>query len=312
MTVATPLFTSIDEKFSNYQFIYIMRFISLLTLLSLLCTSCFSPVSEEIQGNETDPHAVKITFSIGSVEQIPFDGSDTRTALESLCSRLTLSVFREGTKVKNINQQSGQDGFGVFSLSLSPGSYQIVFIAHNGLGNCSVSSPESITFANNKCTDTFYYYDTIEVSEAMNYSIDLRRAVAMFRLKTTDLIPASVAKMQFYYTGGSSTFDAVSGFGCKNSRQTETFSVASMVGSKGVFEVYTFPHAESGELKMTVTAFDDADGIVAEREYNPLPVTINKITQSEVEFFSGGGSAAGGFEVKIPDANGEWAGIVDI
>lgn len=290
-----------------------MRFISLLTLLSLLCTSCFSPVSEDFQGgnNEAEPNAVRVTFSIGSIEQIPFGQMGTRSQLPDLCSRLTLSVFKDGTKVKNVNQQSDAEGFGSFSLSLTPGSYQVVFIAHNGLGNCSVPSPDAITFANNKCTDTFYHYDTIEVSEAASYSVDLHRAVAMFRLKTTDPIPESVAKMQFYYTGGSSTFNAVTGLGCKNSRQTETFTVASMVGAAGVFEVYTFPHEPDDELKMTVTAFDGADGVVAEREYNPLPVSINKITQSEVEFFSSGGAASGGFEVNIA-GDGEWSEIVEI
>ena len=49
----------------------------------------------------------------------------------------------------------------------------------------------------------------------------------MFRLVLTDEeIPATVAKLKFYYTGGSSTFSPRDGYGCVNSKQTEVRSTA--------------------------------------------------------------------------------------
>lgn len=280
-------------------------------LLPLLCTSCFSPEAEINDGSGvSDPSAVPVTFSIGSVELIPFDDFNTRS-LSTLCSRMTLAVFKDGEKVKNINQLADSPTFGTFNISLSPGTYEAVLIAHNGLGNCSISSTEKITFASNKCTDTFYHYGTFTVSDASTQTIDLHRAVAMFRLNTTDVIPAEVSKMQFYYTGGSSTFNAVTGLGSVNSRQTETFSVSSMIGQTGQFDVYTFPHETSDVLKMTISAYNSSDDVIAERVYETLPVTINKITQSTIEFFGEGGSAQGGFTINIPD-EGEWSEIIDI
>ena len=293
------------------------RFLSLLSLLlPLLCTSCFSPAVEDIEsGSEVnDPNAVRVTFSITSIEQIPFEGIDTRASLANLCSRASLAVFQDGSKLKTINQDTDDAGFGSFNLSLAPGAYEFVIIAHNGLGNCTISSPDKITFANNKCTDTFYFYDVIEVSGELNQNVSLARCVAMFRLQTLDDIPANVSQMQFYYTGGSSTFSAISGYGCVNSRQTETFSLsASQTGRPGQFEVYTFPHAATDELKMTVTALDAAQGTVAEREFNPLPVTLNRITSCTTQFFtsSGGSTATGGITLSIRD-NGEWEGVDEI
>lgn len=283
-----------------------------LSLLSLCCTSCFSPALENLEEDSADPDAVRVSFQVGSIEQIPFSGIETRAELSSLCTRITLAIFRDGEKVKNISQQVSDASFGSFNVNLSPGTYQFVLIAHNGLGNCTISKPEEVKFASNKCTDTFYHYGEIVVTEAATTTLDLRRAVAMFRLKTTDAIPAEVSKMQFYYTGGSSTFNPVTGFGSVNSRQTENFSVASMVGQPGCFEVYTFPHEESDELKMTVTAFDAFDNAVSEMELNPLPVTLNKITQATVSFFTGGGggSASGGYSVTIAD-DGEWDDIIN-
>lgn len=292
------------------------RLLSLLLLIfPLLCSSCFSPSLEDVvTGSEgVDPDAVRVTFSITSIEQIPFGGIDTRAALSDLCSRITFAVFQDGAKVSNTSQLAGDASFGTFSLALSPGVYEFVIIAHNGLGNCTISSPDKITFDKNKCTDTFYYYDALNVTGEVNQHVSLDRCVAMFRLQTTDDIPANVAQMQFYYTGGSSTFDAVSGHGCVNSRQTETFAItASQTGKPGLFEVYTFPRADSKELKMTVTAFDAEQSIVAERVFNPLPITLNRITSCTTAFFeSAGPSATNGISLGIRD-NGEWEGIDEL
>lgn len=286
----------------------------LLALLPLCFVSCFSPSEGVVPGLEVeDPYAARVTFNVTSIEQIPFDGIDTRANLSSLCSRISLVVFDGDTKVKTVNQTKEDAGFGTFNVSLAPGSYQVVVMAHNGNGNCTVSSPDKITFANNKCTDTFYAYQTIEVSGDMNQNVELSRCVAMFRLQTLDAIPAEVAQMQFYYTGGSSTFSAVSGYGCVNSRQTETLNVsASQTGQPGVFEVYTFPHAQTGELKMTVTAFDSMQGTLIEREFSQVPVTINRVTLCTTEFFTGNGSSStGGLTLGIQN-NGEWAGIDEL
>lgn len=43
----------------------------------------------------------------------------------------------------------------------------------------------------------------------------------MFRLVIKDEIPEQAKKIKFYYTGGSSTLNAKTGYGCVNSKQTE-------------------------------------------------------------------------------------------
>ncbi len=104
--------------------------------------------------------------------------------------------------------------------------YRVVIIGHNGTGNCTISSPEKVKFASNKLTDTFYYYGKLILTdgEETEESIELKRAVAQFKVHITDTeIPAEAHSIKFYYTGGSSTLDATTGYGCVNSRQTETF-----------------------------------------------------------------------------------------
>lgn len=262
--------------------------IFLLALL-LMLASCEKAVFDEPQAAESE-RLVHVEFSVAQFEEMPFSvvngGTRSKVDVSEVCSRLNLALFRDGTKVKTVNQLSTDEGFGRVSLDLAEGAYQVVVIAHNGTGAATLTSPEEIKFPDNKVTDTFYYYAQLAVEQDMKVDMLLKRAVAKFRLVTTDAIPQNVQQMKFYYTGGSSTFDAVTGFGCKDSRQTEYRSVTSeMVGKTGQFEVYTFPHADEDKLKMTITALDASGSELCQRVFEDLPVKLNQITQYTGAFF---------------------------
>ena len=255
----------------------------------LMLASCEKAVFDEPQAAGSE-RLVHVEFSVAQFEEMPFSvvngGTRSKVDVSEVCSRLNLALFRDGTKVKTVNQLSTDEGFGRVSLDLAEGAYQVVVIAHNGTGAATLTSPEEIKFPDNKVTDTFYYYAQLAVEQDMKVDMLLKRAVAKFRLVTTDAIPQNVQQMKFYYTGGSSTFDAVTGFGCKDSRQTEYRSVTSeMVGKTGQFEVYTFPHADEDKLKMTITALDASGAELCQRVFEDLPVKLNQITQYTGAFF---------------------------
>ena len=264
-------------------------------------------------------------FRVTSFQQMPFDDlnqSDgsfditqgpmvptrAETDIAKLCSRLHFVVFQGGERVKMITQQSGDKNFGTVSLTLTEGSYVFAVLAHSCSGNATITNLQKITFPNNVVSDTFYTYGeiTIDGSGSQEYDLTLERTVAMFRLKITDDIPANVAKMKFYYTGGSSTFSAETGFGSVNSKQTVNLTPADGVKVDGgtQFDVYTFPHAMSGELKMTITALDASNNAVKEMVFENVPVQMNTITLYEGSFF---GDAKGTTESNLLQikANGE-------
>ena len=232
-------------------------------------------------------------------------GSVTRSATDitELCSRLNIALFdADGTKVKTVAQKEGDANYGTVALSLAAGTYRLVVIAHNGEGSATITSEEKVTFPNNKVTDTFYYYgDLVVTSEKQNYDLTLTRAVAMFRLVLTDeSIPSTVAKMKFYYLGGSSTFSPKDGYGCVNSKQTEIRPVPADFVSGTTFEIYTLPHTEDDVLtKLTVTALDGNDNIIKEKVFEDIPVTRNKVTRYTGSFFgnSGGKTGSGDFRM---------------
>ncbi|MCR4852078.1 MAG: FimB/Mfa2 family fimbrial subunit [Prevotella sp.] len=286
----------------------------IVVVFALLLTACEKAYDEEMKVDKTEETTQgNVTLRINNLEMMPFENVTSTKSVDNVdlvCSRISYAIFQNDTKVKAVNQEKGAEDFGAVTLTLAEGIYDLVVIAHNGSGNPTVSSPTKITFSNNIISDTFYYYGKLTVTgQSQTVDLTLTRSVAMFRLKTNDNIPNEVKNMKFYYTGGSSTFDATTGYGNVNSRQTVNIGVtADMNGKPGVFEVYTFPHEETGTLKMTVTAEDGNGNTVMERVFSNVPIQRNYITQMSGEFF-GTQMSGQAFSLK---ADGDWGGQNDL
>ena len=288
-----------------------MRFVCLLVLSLVLLTGCEKTLLDE-QSSQPDGNVV---LRLSAYEQIPF-GTRSMQDIQQLCTRVNVAFFQNGTKVKTVSQKPEDPSLGTISLTLDPGDYQIVVIAHNSSGAATISSAEKVTFPSNVVSDTFYYEGELTVESSQNtYELVLQRPVAMFRLQLTDILPSNARKIRFYYTGGSSTFNPSTGFGCVNSRQTVMMDIED---GQQVFEVYTFPHELNDYLKMTVTVYDSKEDILMEHLFEEVPVTVDKITVYTGSFFGGSGGggnnggggdnpyAPGGITLK---ADGEWSGI---
>ena len=273
----------------NHSNLIIMKNVSLLFIIGLLCTylstSCEKPIiNEKISADE-----VRVVFHVVSFSQTPLTTSNVRQVpvrIDEACSRLSFAIYDGNTKVKSVNQTKGSNDFGTLSLVLPKGNYRLVAIAHNGTGTATISSPNKITFPNNKCTDTFYICEDFSVSDNSEFDLILKRAVAMFRFVIEDTFPENIHQMKFYYTGGSSTFDATTGYGCVNSKQTEYREINDEMGNnEKQFDLFTFPHAEEDTLKMTITALSSTDVTIKERNFTSIPVKKNYITQYSGTFF---------------------------
>lgn len=213
-----------------------------------------------------------------------FDEGDEKIEgkpLEDYCSRLSIAIFDGEEKVKTLNLKA-EDGYEDIGINLDAGKYRMVAIGHNGSGNCTISSPEKVKFYKNKMTDTFFYYGTFNVidGEDTDDYILLNRAVAQFKVHITDAtIPAEAHSIKFYYTGGSSTLDAVTGYGCVKSRQTENFKLQE---GKRDYSVYTFPREENKGLKMTINILDADAQSIKEYSKEGVPVKCSNITQTNI------------------------------
>ena len=279
---------------------------SLLLLAILLPVSCEKVNLEEPEGRPEVKDGIKVRFSITDLTRISFEGEakapEVESGLSAACTRISFVIYQpDGTVYDAKHQQSADPGFGTLTTSLPAGNYRIIVLAHSGLGVPTFESWERVKFKDNKVSDTFYCVKDIKVAEGGSYELELKRAVSKFRLVVSDAIPRSVTRMKFYYTGGSSTFDPITGFGCVNSRQTEYREVpANMHGAGSQFEVFTFPHAVEDKLKITVTALNANNETVVEHVFTAVPIKCNVITQYSGNFFGdtpGGGQGGGNGDV---------------
>lgn len=278
--------------------------------------ACEKPVFDNTGAEDTEAGAnVVLRFVYYEMEPMAsyaLQGEHSRAATDitQICSRLNIAVFTDdGTKVKTLAQKQGDSDYGTVRLALNDGTYKLVVIAHNGEGSATITSEEKVTFPNNKVTDTFYYYGSLDVTtETKTYSLVLTRAVALLRMVITDqTLPAAVTKFKFYYVGGSSTFSPSAGFGIVQSKQTEIRDVAN----DGNYDLFTMPHTEEDVItKLTVTALDANDNAIAERTIENIPIRRNYITRYTGNFFGNSGADADSGDMNMT-AEPEWAGISD-
>lgn len=217
--------------------------------------------------------------------------SRAKVNISEVCSRLCFAVYQGDSRVKYENQKNSDDGFGTFALKLDEGTYTLLVVGHSGSANPSTTNPAKVQFSNPSSsggtgfTDTFYYYGSLTIgSDGANVDISMRRATAMFRLKTNDSKPDNVVKFQFYYEGGSGALDATTGFGCVNSKQSVFVDAAE--SGQLQFEMYTFPHEDPDEVTFTVKAFDASDNILYTKEFKNVKMQRNCITQYSGNFFT--------------------------
>ena len=287
-----------------------------------MMAACEKPIMDESSKKDQEANA-NVVLRVATYGQEAFDapalgetrGRRSAEALTDQCSRLSVAIFRQdGTKVKNVNQTSTDGGFGTVAVSLAEGTYKVVAVAHNSTeGNATISSTEKVTFANNKMTDTFACCTSLTVSgeEPIDQELLLQRVVAMVRLTVTGTIPDEVARLKFYYTGGSSTLNPSTGYGCVQSKQTEYRAVVLDGSAVKVYELYTAPHELNDVLKMVITAQDSDNQTLNEWTMEDIPVTRNKITTWSGALFgddgTGGGAGSGSIGITLDT---EWDGTV--
>ena len=282
--------------------------IALLVGIFVLC-GCEKAINlEEIDNAATG----NVTVNVYKIENEAF-GVSSRGVVSDVCTRLNFVMYDAGgVRVKQINQKSGDKGFGAVSFELEEGSYQLVVLAHSSDGNPTMTNLAKIQFTNaTKYSDTFLYYANVEVGdEPQTLDITLNRIVSLCRFVVNDPIPEGVAKLQFYYTGGSGAFSAMTGLGVVDSKQTMTFDVVP--GTTGtVYDLYTFLHHTDDQVDLVVTALGADGNKMYERSFE-VPMEQRKITRMTGNFFTDEASVEShGAQVEI-SINSEWEGEVNI
>lgn len=249
-------------------------------------TACEKTVLDEEQTEQKKvEYNVIIRTSMYNI--VPFETRAVQNVAD-FSTKLQFILYQNGSKVKAVTQTKDETGYGQISMSLQPGTYQLLVLAHSSTGNPTVSDPMAIHFTNSDgYTDTFYYYGDIEVTtEQSTYNVQLQRATSMVRVTITDEIPSNVTKIRLYYTGGSGVLNTSTGMGGSvNSQQAISYNVVGYTAPL-TLKAYTFLKTEEGTLDMTVTAYDSGDNIVAEKSLSNIPMKHRMVTECSGHLFT--------------------------
>ena len=280
--------------------------LSFCALTALVLMGCEKPLISEGEEESEDTEG-NLTVTVWQSGHEPFPTMTRATSLDDY-NRLNYAIYTsDGTRVKQVNQTRENTSFGSATFQLEPATYQVVVVAHNCNKNPTMTNLNKIQFTNAMgYTDTSLYYGEVEVTEEhKDVQVDLERIVSLCRVIITDEYPEDVTQMRFQYKGGSGAFDAKTGYGCVNSTQTLFFDVTN--GQKQ-FDLYTYLHDEEGTLHLLATAYDDADNVIHEREFE-VPMLYNQITRFSGPFFTGSGNGSLDITIVI---NTDWSGVQDI
>ena len=238
-------------------------------------------------GESPDSEQPNVLLRVSRFEQIPFPST---RAVGNICTRISFLVYdKYGERIRQQNQQLGDEDFGEAGFFLPSGHYFLVALAHSSAGNPTSTNARKIGFTNKTgYTDTFLYADSLIVNgKNIEKTLTLERIVSMVRFQFDDEIPARADSIRFYYTGGSGTFDAVSGgWGVVNSKQSQFYPVTHQ---EHHFDIYTIPHGNDDKLMVTATTYHVSPNsveVTSEREIENIPVRRNKITLCRGYLFS--------------------------
>lgn len=290
---------------------------SWLLLAMLVAMSACEKLNNENEDPIT-PETANLILNVSTDGVQPLDGA-TRSGA-SYFTHLSFVVYQNGAKVTALNQTDGDNGYGQASLTLTPGNYQVLVLAHSSNGNPTQTNPEKLQFTNAMgYTDTFYFYDGITVtSEPQTHNVELERCTALLRFVINDEMPAGVSYLRFYYTGGSGALNARTGWGCVDSKQTVNIDVDPAAGQPYTFDLYTIPKEQQASLNLTVTAYgEDGVEVVKERTFKNIPVERNKITEFKGSFFTespndnpGENPPSSSSDTFVISADTQWGGTI--
>lgn len=284
-------------------------------------SSCEKMIVDDESSSSTEQNEVKgnLILKISVAGVTPMETTRAEEAeLSKFFTRLNIVAYQNGKKVKGVNQDVMAENFGTIGMSLEPGTYQVLVVAHSSEGNPETGDITRIKFTNeNGFTDTFYSFTEIEVvEETKEYSISIKRLSSMLRFIINDNIPSDVYSIDFTLTGGSGAFNAQTGFGSVHSIQRKTVVIDHTKSSPYAFDLYTILWEEfkSDGLKLDVVP-RKADGKTPYNEgrtIKNITVVRNAITELSGNFFtdspggndSGGGDTGGGDNTGGDDTGG--------
>lgn len=272
---------------------------------SFAAVSLVSCAKAEIEQTDEEGIMRKLVFNTTTFSQEELTTrADGKNVREAKCSKLDFVMYdAEGDVFFSTEQDSATTvNFGSISINEVPyGRYQIVAIAHNAKVHASISSSSFANF-NGSVPETFckYYVLSVDRETPASQSLELKRIVGKFTIKTTDTMPSDVQSFHLQSTGGYTSFNPQTGLGVADMteegkstvRNIDFDNVTSRIGKTFDPFFYTFLASEESSISVTATAKDKGGKALFTYQFSNVPMKINHQTTYTGRFFSNGLSSS--------------------
>ena len=247
-----------------------------------MMAACSSDNGEEPVNNETET----VTISFPQFQMYTEEMTRGTTDVSTLVTHIDVWLT-DGTTTTDIHQVSTDANFGTITAELNRNNtYTMYAVAHKADG--ATLSDGIIAFTNDKVTHAMYYTTTFTPATTSTLSCEMSRIVGMFRLETTDAVPADVAKMRFEIPQTFTRWN-VNGTGANKVDRTSEITVSSTnQDGTASFVLYIIGSDTDETYDITVKALDSNNNVVTngERTFSGVTIRNNYKTIYSGAFFS--------------------------
>ena len=253
-----------------------------LMVAAAMMAACSSDNGEEPVNNETETVTISFPQFQTTIEPMTRTNTDVSTLVTHIDVWLT-----DGTTTTDVHQVSTDANFGTITADLNRNNtYTMYAVAHKADG--ATLSDGIIAFTNDKVTHAMYYTTTFTPATTSTLSCEMSRIVGMFRLETTDAVPADVAKMRFEIPQTFTRWN-VNGTGANKVDRTSDITVSSTnQDGTASFVLYIIGSDTDETYDITVKALDSNNNVVTngERTFSGVTIRNNYKTIYSGAFFS--------------------------
>lgn len=251
----------------------------LLVIVVLMMVGC-STESQDEPEVKNEKTVVKLQFTPYEMESM----TRAATSIADYCSHLDVWLA-EGENVIEAHQSSGDAGFGTLTLTLDKTkTYTMYAVAHKCTSDATLADGV-ISFPDDKVTHTMYYSTTFSPETTTELSCLMERIVALFRLQTSDAVPADAKKMRFTLRNVYNRWNVTTG-GVNELDREVTIDITSTQNDGTVaFSVYAITTSEQTLHTVVVEALNQNDEVVQTRTFENVPLRNGYKTTYRGAFF---------------------------
>ena len=265
----------------------------MLVFVASLLVSC---TSDNVMTGSSQVENQEVVFNLfeHSISDIETrgDGSGNKALADcGLFSELEVALIPDGGTMESayvVRQDDAMDNFGQVKMYVPEGTYHLIIVAANtpkpiGKSRVEIKSVTEVVFPNNSVPDMAYCYKDITIAssgKSRSFDCVLKRAVAAFKIQTTDKITENLKNFSIKMSGNcGNVLNPSTGHCSSKAAVNKVFDLAKSVGKALGLTFYVIPGEDEVEdVSVTVDVVDKNDKVIKSNSFSNVHLVTGKRT----------------------------------